>query len=443
LLGASCRVDDAGMAARATDLASVIELYLSRADQGPLVGREELHQLGTRVLLEAGHEAAAEAYRRLRPRRSSPLSLRSVAAPVALDELLLHGAPGPAVEQRLAGALLRDHALHHVMPSDAVAAQEDGWIDFRPWLAGARVVDAVLPRSWLTDLGGGRTPRSAILGAALRPLAGLVTDDLVLPWDGPLPGHRAAIDLGHQLVTSDPSVGRVVLSVPALRMGELDGLIEALADEPRARWAVRLHGPSEDPAALARLAAGSAAFEVCRSAPLASCVSAAACIDLARLARVAGARRASVFLDLVDEAARLALRGLMAWADSEPVVAARVALAPDLGPAGIEQLRLQLAGWGAARRLLLGDGRRARANADDLAAALGERLARLAPLPEERDVVVVASGSSADEAADVARLGELLGLSSGAPLSIGSDAAELFETLLVRSPSLAGSGPCV
>jgi len=435
--------DDARVTARAADLATVIELYLTRADQSPLVGRKEVIALGRRVLFEAGHEAAASAYRTGRPRRPLRAAPGFVASPLSFAELLSEGAPGPAVEQRLAGTLLREHALHHVMSSDAVAAQEDGWIDFRPWLAGARVVDAVLPRAWLTDQGGGRTPRSAILGAALRPLAGLVTNDLVLPWNGPLPGRRAVIDLGHQLVTSDPSVGRVVLSLPALRLCELGGLLEALVGQPRARWAVRLHGPSEDPAALARLAAGNAVLEVCRAAPLTGCVSAAARINLAGLAKVVGARKASAFLDLVDRAARLALRGLSAWADSEPVAAARSVLAPNLGAGGVEQVRLQLSGWGEARRLLLGDGRRARANADDLAAALGERLARLQPSSGGRTVVVVASGCSADEAADVARLGSLLGLYSGAPLPIPADAAELFEALLARSPSLTGSGPCV
>lgn len=435
--------DDARVVARAADLATVIELYLTRAEQGPLVGREEVIALGRRVLSEAGHEAAAFAYRTGRSRRPSRAAPGLVASPLSIAELLSDGVPGSAVEQRLAGTLLREHALHHVMPSDAVAAQEDGWVDFVPWLAGARVVDAVLPRVWLADQGGGRTPRSAILGAALRPLAGLVTNDLVLPWDGPLPGRRAAIDLGHQLVTSDPSVGRVVLSLPALRLRELGGLLEALAGEPRARWAVRLHGPSEDPAALARLAAGNAVLEVCRAAPLASCVSAAARIDLAGLAKLSGARRASAFLDLVDQAARLALRGLSAWADSEPVAAARRVLAPDLGVGCAEQVRLQLSGWGEARRLLLGDGRRARANADDLAAALGERLARLQPSSDGCAVVVTASGGSTEEAVDVARLASLLGLYSGAPLPIPADAAEHFETLLVRSPSLAGSGPCV
>lgn len=435
---------------RAEDLAEVVELFLARTEQGPLVGRNEVAELGCRLLIEAGHEAAAVAYeaRRLRTRAGTPV--RTQATPFPLAELLSAGTPGSDVERRLARALVCDHALRHVLPSDAVAAQNDGWIDFRPWLAAARVVEAVLPRGWSTHLGGGRTPRSAVLGAALRPLAGLVLDDLILPWEGTLPGRRAAQDLGHQLVTGDGSAGRVVLSLPASRalhsesLG--DGLLSALAGSPQARWALRLHGPCADPTMLARLTAGCGRVEVSGAAAPVGCVSAAARVDLPCLARVAGVGRPGVFLDAVAEAVQLALRGLAAWAESEPVSAARQALGPSLGEGAGERVRIELAGWAAARRLLLGDGPRARANGDDLAAALGERLAREGKVIGPRDLMLVASGKAAEDAAEVARLAELLRLCPGAALPVPQSspavAAELYRYLLGRSPTLAGSGSC-
>ena len=440
---------------RADDLADVVELFLSRNEQGPLVGRDEVADLGWRLLIESGHDAAADAYqaRRRVSKAQSPRRLHD-APEVSLTELLTDGAPGSAVDRRLAGAMLRDHALRHVLPSDVVAAQREGWIDFRPWLVGARVVEAVLPRGWSAKQGNGRTPRSAVLGAALRPLAGLVLNDLILPWEGPLPGRRAAQDLGHQLVNTDASAGRVVISLPAQRALQREslraGLLEALNSIPQARWALRLHGPCSDPAGLARLTAGCTGVEVSRCAPATGCVSAAARVDLPSLAAAAGPGRPGVFLDTVAEAVQLTRRGLSAWADAEPVRGAWQALAPSLGEGASEGLRIDLAGWALARRLLLGDGGRARANGDDLAAALGERLAREQRSLGERELMLVASADAPDDAAqgapddalEVARLGSLLRLSPGASVPVPVGAEDLYRALLSRTPSLTGSGSC-
>ncbi|MFT7464132.1 MAG: hypothetical protein ACI9EF_002481 [Pseudohongiellaceae bacterium] len=437
---------------RAADLAAVVELFLSRDEQGPLVGRDEVADLGRRVLIETGHDVAAEIYeaRRLRARLKTPHKPGADPYSLPLAELISEGVPGSAIDRRLAGALFCDHALRHVLPSDAVAAQADGWIDFRPWLTGARVVEAVLPRGWAAHQGGGRAPRSSVLGAALRPLVGLVLDHLVMPWEGPLPGQRAAQDLGHQLVNADPSAGRVVLSLSADRLGLgealVPGLLSAMEDIPMARWALRLHGPCDDFSALARLSGSAASVEVSCVAPPTGCVSAAARIDLVRLAEVAGVGRPGVFLDVVAEAVQLAQRGLCAWADSEPVSAARQALAPHLGDGATESVRVELAGWSDARRLLLGDGIRARANGDDLAAALGERLSREGQNEGLHRLMLVASGNSPEDAAEVARLAELLRLCSGAalPASVTSSALaeDLYRSVFAGSSTPTGSSSC-
>ncbi|GEM_PF-2440763 len=432
---------------RADDLASVIELFLSRNEQGPLVGRDEVAELARRLLVESGDDVAAQVYEALRQHsRAQGPRARAAAPEVPLTALLTDGAPGSAVDRRLAGALLQDHALRHVLPSDAVAAQEDGWIDFRPWLVGARVVEAVLPAGWSSRQGNGRMPRSAVLGAALRPLAGLVLDDLVLPWEGALPGRRAAQDLAHQLVNTDGSAGRVVLSLPAHRALQADalqvGLLEALETIPLARWALRVHGPCSDPEGLAKLTAGRCSIEAARRSPVPGCVSAAARVHLPVLAAAAGAGRPGAFLDLVAEAVQLTERGLVAWADSEPVRGAWQALGPSLGEGAAERLRIDLAGWAAARRLILGDGVRARANGDDLAAALGERLAREHQGQAERELTLVASADAPDDAVEVARLAELLRLCPGAAVPVPPVAEDFYRALMSRSPSLTGSGSC-
>lgn len=353
--------------ALAEDLADVVAAYLRRSDQGPLVSCEELAGLVQQVLVQADQEGAA---RRHAARRLDPPD--EPAPPPSVNRLVT------ASERSLAGTLVREHALRAVLPRDAVSAWARGLLNLDPWLSANRLPAATLAPEWAAEHGRGRRVDPARLGAALRGAAGLVVDELVLPWEGALPSGARLTDLAHHLVDPLGRGARLVLELPADRAAEAGDALAALAAVPEAPVGLCLEGGLDEPPAwIAGLpAAQRGRLRLSRAPARRGAVLAAAELDLAALAGCVPPRDTAAFLAVLEEHVDLALCSLLAWASSEPVTAAREALWPAVGRAVQDRLRLVLTGVERLRRDLLGDGALARANHGDLLASVGGVLRR-------------------------------------------------------------------
>ena len=328
-----------------------------------------------------------------------------------LRSLLASGPPGLAAEVRGAGALLRQHALQDVFPDEVAQAHAEGRLDFGT-LASRSRIHGLCFAPWTIPEVRRAEPgcRISAVGSLLRDMSTLVTHEVRVLWNGPVPDGDQLGQLHHQLAQPADVGARIVICLPAAETGLVRAFLSdtwfdeaAGASTPGKQgttWRLRVHGLPDDPTLLSEIAARPLDVEVARVEPRQGLILGACALNLLRPAMQlrgdgpsaitdqraadpvlvsAGGFPGSIpaaFLDAVEEVAGLAAAGLSAWGLQGLGEAAAEAIRKRLGIRLASRWWLEPAGLVQARVVLLGAGVRARQNGRDLAVAVGERLRR-------------------------------------------------------------------
>ncbi|MGQ0553501.1 MAG: ATP cone domain-containing protein [Planctomycetota bacterium] len=422
-------------------------------------------------------------------------------SPHELRDILASGAAGSAADAAASARLFGSYALREVFPSEVRQAHEAGRLSLENLGSGGRV-DSVRLSAWSLPAFRAERPRRARLASLaprLRSLAHLASREVLIHWDGPTLSSAAAAELLWALAEPElvaAGAARVIVCLPPDRRGLAAPFLDALgAPQPGLRGPLlRLSPAGLSPDLLAEAIRreavdGRLQFSARRAAdPEASVgdaevVTSSVALNLARVALEVGPRHVREFLTAVEELAALALSALAAQEalmQREPGPLAALTSFTGLPLARLRRSRrLALCGMPQAASLLLGDGPRGRANRLDLAAALGERLARsvdvlsdvhlglaseasrerlgrldLAAFPDSRDRLPLAGHRAAfrydgaealpagvdpaEAGAEAARLAGLLGLEEVAPVPrcTGGSEARLAYLLAYQSAAL-------
>ncbi|RKY21360.1 MAG: hypothetical protein DRQ55_04715 [Planctomycetota bacterium] len=451
-LTASLRRALLGDSELAQDLSAVSAAWLSRPEQGPVVGLSELSSLAARVLDGAGACWAATRFRQrdsgldrraadgLRPAPWSGddagvdrgRALGPIAAAPADALAALGPDAGPGAEGRLVRRMLASQVRGSMLGDAVRVAESAGLLDVSGHVGGARVPAATLSMTWL------ERHRGPELGAELRCLARLVTDELCVPWPGRPPTCAELRSLARHLKPASPEApnGAVVLALPAQQAPLIPGLLAALEKHsaPRLRLVGELSAHSAGQVGLTALDA--AGVEQVSAWPAAGVDVGAATLDLPLVAAATG-QRAGDFLALTEELADEALGALASLEAAGLGATARHELQPHAGDA--RRLRLVLRGAPRLPRLLLSW--RVDELTSDLLSALGERLARSlqrSRLPAALDLSPGEGFSGPDAGAHARRLG----LCDRSARFVSRVVPCSGDVAAASSSSLHGSRPC-
>ena len=379
-----------GVALRISDLIEA-EIDLSRGE-AVLIGNEVEQGLAAAGLRDPSVSLLREWVDHVLRRRGVAQGLVRPSlvgvAPDSLQSLLADGQPGVSAELRGSRGLLSSYAMTDVFPEDVALAHSRGLLDLEA-LASSNRVHGLCVAPWgLPQIRKAPAEaRMAVLGELLRDLAGLVSHEVRVLWNGPRPAEQDLLQLEHHLAMPVDVGARIVLCLD----GSDPELVRAFLAHPSLTRTCRLrvHGPQLDPSLIPEIVARTADVEVARRAPRPGLVAGSCSLSLLRHAlqsRQAGVASdladsdqvgdPSGFLDAVEETAELATAGLAAWHDLGVGKAAGESIEDRLGQSLPVTWWLEPAGMVQARVVLLGAGAQARQNGRDLAVAVGDRLRR-------------------------------------------------------------------
>jgi len=384
-----------GVALRISDLIEA-EADLPR-DEAVLIGSEVEQGLAAAGLRDPSASLLREWVDHVLRRRGLAQGLVRPAlvglSPDSLKSLLADGQPGLSAELRGARGLLSSYAMSNVFPEDVALAHSRGQLDLGA-LAPCNRVHGLCVAPWgLPQVRKAPAEtRMAALGELLRDLAGLVSHEVRVLWNGPRPEGQDLLRLEHHLAMPVDVGARIVLCID----GSDPELVRAFLAHPSLTRTCRLrvYGPKLEPTLIPEIVARTADVEVARRAPRPGLVVGSCAVSLLRHALQA--RRSGIaedfaerdvagsdgrgdptsFLDAIEDTAELAATGLAAWHDLGVGKAAGESIEEKLGQSLPKTWWLEPAGMVQARVVLLGAGAQARRNGRDLAVSVGDRLRR-------------------------------------------------------------------